>query len=91
MQFVIVQHTDVELVRRYLPTNYFVFFTRGNHMVVAGEDDHGWTATEYVIPRLRSAVIAARLITPQDYADEYMAEVPPSTMRILSALQKEPK
>lgn len=44
---------EVEAIRRYLPSNY-IAFTWGTHVWIEGEDWHGWTMEDYVIPRLRS-------------------------------------
>ena len=71
IKYILVQHTDIERVQAALPKNYWVLFTRGDHMMVTGEDDHGWTADGYVLPRLSSNILAARLITPEQYHAEF--------------------
>lgn len=54
-------------VEQYLPKNYRVIqvspagSVRPCSMIVAGYDNAGWTATEYVIPRLSSGLIPAAL------------------------------
>lgn len=50
----------VERIARYLPDNYAVVAVDGNEVTVAGRDVAGWTLDGYVIPRLRSGMIAAR-------------------------------
>jgi hypothetical protein len=49
---------EVEMIRRYLPSNY-IAFTWGNHVWIEGEDVAGWTMEDYVIPRLQSGNIIA--------------------------------
>ncbi len=50
-----------EDLERYLPSNYRVMAERTDHFLVEGWDDHGWTAEGYVIPRLRSGLIACKI------------------------------
>ncbi len=38
----------------YLPSNYEVIFWNHEGIVIAGNDDAGWTLDDYVIPRLLS-------------------------------------
>jgi len=52
---------DIETVRAYLPSNFTAEETE-HGIVITGEDDHGWTMAGYVIPRLRSGLIAAKEI-----------------------------
>lgn len=49
---------DVELVARYLPSNYEAV-QAGAEVFIFGQDSHGWTLDGYVIPRLRSGLIVA--------------------------------
>ena len=53
-------------VAEYLPNNYKVVRVdqNGQGLVIAGEDDHGWTLDDYVIPRLGSGLIAATEVWP---------------------------
>ena len=57
----IVAGHPLETVRAYLPRNY-VAQERDNMpgVEIIGYDDHGWTLDGYVIPRLASALIAAK-------------------------------
>lgn len=51
-----------ELIESYLPANYHVVHEddNGQGTLIAGEDDHGWTLDDYVIPRFGSGMIACR-------------------------------
>jgi hypothetical protein len=60
----------VEDVERYLPDNYKVIGGTDGRVIIAGEDVAGWTADLYVIPRLRSGVMAAREIDSNALAQE---------------------
>jgi len=55
---------SLELVQRYLPSNYSSYEyvgPDGEEMIqIRGRDDAGWTLDGYVIPRLASADIYAR-------------------------------
>ena len=53
---------DLETVRAYLPSNYSAEIgPDGDPRIrIFGEDDHGWTLDGYVIPRLRSGLIAVK-------------------------------
>jgi hypothetical protein len=63
-----VQVTDHETVARYLPSNYAIVAQGNGWLYIEGEDDHGWTLDEYVIPRLASGLIFAEEIS-QGQAD----------------------
>jgi len=52
----------VEVVADYLPANYHVSQVTHEGIIIEGEDDHGWTLDAYVIPRLRSGLIACKEI-----------------------------
>jgi hypothetical protein len=56
----------VEQVQDYLPSNYNVVHVdpNGQGILIAGEDDHGWTMGEYVLPRLASGLIVANEVWP---------------------------
>ena len=59
-----------EIVKAYLPSNYEVTGTHEDGgIVIAGEDNFGWTLEDYVIPRLGSGGYFAREAT-QDDLDE---------------------
>ena len=49
---------DVDVIRRYLPSNYFAF-TFAHDVIIVGIDEGGWTLEDYVIPRLASGLIWA--------------------------------
>ena len=62
MRYAIVRgDVDRDEVANYLPKNYKILHQdpNGQGLLIAGEDDHGWTMDEYVIPRLASGLIAA--------------------------------
>lgn len=70
----ITAKTDSELnaIRAYLPGNYVArragtFEPHHDTVVIRGEDDHGWTLNEYVIPRLASGLRFAREIDAEEY------------------------
>lgn len=44
---------EVDVIRRYLPSNY-IAFTWGTGVWIEGNDVAGWTMNDYVIPRLAS-------------------------------------
>lgn len=58
--------TSASVVANYLPSNYRIVAQADNAVLVAGEDDHGWTADKYVIPRLGSGMIRAEEIGNED-------------------------
>jgi len=81
MRFAVVSlhgSTTVEQIERYLPGNYRnVGYAPADSnaldvrslapaVVIAGEDNAGWTLDDYVIPRLQSGLIAASEIQPDD-------------------------
>lgn len=51
---------DLETVRDYLPSNYSAEMgpEEDPRIRIFGEDSYGWTLDGYVIPRLRSGLIA---------------------------------
>lgn len=56
-------------VGAYLPANYRVIFEGSNSTyrrfhIIGGEDRHGWTLDQYVLPRLASGLIAGEEISP---------------------------
>lgn len=60
----------VDRVARYLPDNYEVTgilpvdpgaYGEGPSVIVTGEDYAGWTAEDYVLPRLASGLIIGRV------------------------------
>jgi hypothetical protein len=56
-------NVSLELVERYLPSNYTAYEfdgPDGTEIRVRGHDNAGWTLDGYVIPRLASGLIAAQ-------------------------------
>lgn len=57
------RRAEVPVVTAYLPRNYRVEwageFNGQPALLIGGEDDHGWTLHQYVIPRLGSGMIRA--------------------------------
>lgn len=53
-----------KVVEQYLPRNYRVTGTVDGYVQIEGEDVAGWTADDYVIPRLASGMIFAKLVDP---------------------------
>jgi len=53
-------------VQRYLPSNYALASIDQAGAIVRGRDAAGWTATEYVIPRLASGGIVAAIVDEED-------------------------
>ena len=52
-----------EEVSAYLPGNYRVLWSDDERVMIAGNDNAGWTLNDYVIPRLASGLIHAREVT----------------------------
>jgi len=50
------EDTDPEMVKAYLPANFRVLGLMDDEVVVIGHDHLGWTAEQYVIPRLQSGM-----------------------------------
>lgn len=86
VRYAIVRGLDVteERVRAYLPRNYKVIWLgkyspyetaqyQDDVVVIQGEDSHGWTLDDYVIPRLGSGMMRADEI---DLSHQIMKEVP---------------
>lgn len=63
----LIAPTTRATVERYLPGNYEVTFSDNEFAYVKGEDMAGWTAEDYVIPRLQSGMIYAEKINEADY------------------------
>ena len=57
--------TSIGTVRAYLPSNYSARMD-GDAILIAGRDDHGWTLSGYVIPRLASGLIVATELTVEN-------------------------
>lgn len=56
---------SIEGIADYLPRNYRIVHTSPSEgILIAGEDDHGWTLDGYVIPRLGSGMIVAQEVWP---------------------------
>ncbi len=54
---------SLDTVRDYLPSNYTAT-EDAEGILISGKDSHGWTLDGYVIPRLGSALIAVKEVTP---------------------------
>jgi hypothetical protein len=59
-------HATREQVQDYLPSNYNVVHVdpNGQGVLIAGEDDHGWTMDDYVLPRLASGLMPGKEVWP---------------------------
>ncbi len=53
---------DLSQVESYLPSNYTVAEVYDDYIIVEGEDYAGFTARDYVIPRLFSGLYGAEII-----------------------------
>jgi hypothetical protein len=63
---------STEGIERYLPANYRVVYVHSDDtqplqqfLIVAGEDNAGWTMEDYVVPRLQSGMIGVREINSE--------------------------
>jgi hypothetical protein len=54
--------TQIDMVRRYLPSNYSAFVWCQD-VIIDGTDVAGWTMDDYVIPRLQSGGIYAKRLS----------------------------
>lgn len=54
----------VKSIKELLPKNYQIVYVCPDGVLICGEDDHGWTMDDYVIPRLGSGLIAAHEVSP---------------------------
>lgn len=60
-------YSSLNQLSDYLPANYWIDFARDDGTaIIRGHDKAGWTAEGYVIPRLNSGLIAAKLIGGSD-------------------------
>ncbi len=88
MRYAIVRgDVDRDQVANYLPKNYKILHQDPNGMglLIAGEDDHGWTMEDYVIPRLASGLISAHEVWPvftNNTVPLLAMDVPPDWLRI---------
>jgi hypothetical protein len=57
---------SAKVVADYLPANYSVLRQDpdGQGVLIVGEDDHGWTMDEYVLPRLASGLMPGKEVWP---------------------------
>ena len=62
----IVPGTPPEQVAPYLPGNYRAEHRARGGTVIIGRDRNGWTLEDYVIPRLASGLIFARIPSTND-------------------------
>jgi hypothetical protein len=78
------------VLKAYLPANYHVVHVdpNGQGVLIAGEDDHGWTLDDYVIPRFGSGLIACREVFPVFMSEDpnrgpgYCMDVPNEWMKV---------
>ena len=89
MKYAIIKGNNAtrEQVQGYLPSNYNVVHQdpNGQGVLIAGEDDHGWTMDDYVLPRLASGLMPGREVWPLfthggDF--NYCMDVPSDWLRI---------
>lgn len=67
MRYAVVRGAEsLAVIADYLPGNYHVLHKdpNGAGVIVGGEDDHGWTLEDYVIPRLQSGLMQATEVWP---------------------------
>lgn len=57
---------DLSQVESYLPSNYTVAEVGEDYIVVEGEDYAGFTATDYVMPRLNSGLYWTTIIQEEN-------------------------
>ena len=67
MRYAIVTNGEIDQEPDYLQSNYNVVHQdpNGQGLLIAGEDDHGWTMDDYVLPRLASGLIVAVEVWPE--------------------------
>lgn len=90
MRYAIVSgNVKQDEVANYLPKNYSVIHQdrNGCGILIAGEDDHGWTMDDYIIPRLASGMIVANEVWPVftntgETGPVRSMDVPPDWLRI---------
>ena len=92
MKYAIIKgnHATREVVQDYLRnTNYNVVHVDadGAGVLIAGEDDHGWTMDDYVLPRLASGLMPGREVYPMfvdatDVDRGYEMDVPFDWLRL---------
>jgi hypothetical protein len=69
MRYALIATRTPESVDRYLPSRYKVLARGAARALIGGEDFHGWTMDDYVLPRLASGLHYGREIP----ADEALA------------------
>lgn len=91
MRYAIISDAhDIRVIKSYLPANYHVVHIddNGQGLLIAGEDDHGWTLDGYVIPRFGSGLIACREVYPLFMSEDpsrgpgYCMDVPNDWMKV---------
>jgi hypothetical protein len=64
IRIAVVPTKTLEEFENYLPGNYkFLGYDSNGGVLIAGEDNHGWTLDGYVIPRLASGMIFCKEVT----------------------------
>ena len=66
MRYAHIPGQNRDQVEPYLPANYTIYRVDQNAqgIIIAGEDSHGWTLDDYVIPRLGSGLIFCEEVWP---------------------------
>ena len=91
MRYAILSGSHIlDVIKSYLPANYHVVHVdpNGQGILIAGEDDHGWTLDDYVIPRFGSGLIACREVFPVFMSEHpntgpgYCMDVPNDWMKV---------
>jgi hypothetical protein len=57
---------DLSQVESYLPSNYTVAEINEDYVIVEGEDYAGFTARDYVMPRLNSGLYGTTIIQEEN-------------------------
>ena len=78
MRIAVVRNAPIDVIKSYLPENYYAV----SHMyegidkemqtdvIIYGHDHRGWTLHEYVMPRLESAMYFAKEWKPAGWGEE---------------------
>lgn len=62
IEILVRTHESQRYLEAYLPDNYFVAYQTPDGYLVKGSDHAGWTARDYVIPRLGSGGMGAQIV-----------------------------
>lgn len=72
-RYALIKNGEEKQIAAYLPGNYYVMATVEEGVVIAGEDNCGWTMDDYVLPRLASGLYWGEEI---DLSHPVMKKVP---------------